>query len=153
MPVTPTGLSGPELTLLQDAKANNDHFILNIMTFDYYTGQTYNMATTAENAATQTVAQLKTLYPSDTTTQLYHMLGVTVMEGIDDYGPQETFTEADAAPLLNWAKAKTHHLDELSMWAIERDNGGCPGTKGAGTCSGISQPTWYFSQHFEPFTG
>jgi hypothetical protein len=22
-----------------------------------------------------------------------------------------------------------------------------------GTCSGISQPTWYFSTTFEPFTG
>jgi hypothetical protein len=27
-----------------------------------------------------------------------------------------------------------------------------PGTKGAGTCSGIKQPTWYFSHTFEPFT-
>jgi len=37
-------------------------------------------------------------------------------------------------------------------WALQRDNGGCPGTKGAGTCSGIKQPTWYFSHTFEPFT-
>jgi hypothetical protein len=29
---------------------------------------------------------------------------------------------------------------------------GCPGTKGAGTCSGIKQPTWYFSHTFEPFS-
>jgi hypothetical protein len=27
------------------------------------------------------------------------------------------------------------------------------GVKEAFTCSGISQPTWYFSTTFEPFTG
>jgi hypothetical protein len=26
------------------------------------------------------------------------------------------------------------------------------GTKGAGTCSGVAQPTWYFSHVFEHFT-
>jgi hypothetical protein len=41
----------------------------------------------------------------------------------------------------------------LSFWALQRDNGGCPGTKGAGTCSGLTQPTWYFSHTLEPFTG
>jgi hypothetical protein len=39
------------------------------------------------------------------------------MPGIDDYGADETFTEADATTVLNWA-----------------------------------QPTWYFSNTFEPFT-
>ena len=27
-----------------------------------------------------------------------------------------------------------------------------PGTKGAGNCSGLTQPAWYFSHTFEPFT-
>lgn len=71
--------------------------------------------------------------------------------GIDDYGPDETFTKAEAPSLLTWAQSKK--ISTLSFWALQRDNGGCPGTKGAGTCSGISQPTWYFSHQFEPFTG
>ena len=40
----------------------------------------------------------------------------------------------------------------LSFWALQRGNGGCPGTRGAGTCSRVKQPTWWFSHIFEPFT-
>jgi hypothetical protein len=29
--------------------------------------------------------------------------------------------------------------------AIQRDNGGCPGTIGASTCSGVAQNSWDFS--------
>jgi hypothetical protein len=43
-------------------------------------------------------------------------------------------------------------ISTLSFWALQRDNGGCPGTKGAGTCSGIQQRTWYFSRTLEPFS-
>ena len=38
------------------------------------------------------------------------------------------------------------------MWALQRDNGNCPGTKGAGACSGVAQSTWDFSHVFEPFS-
>ena len=40
----------------------------------------------------------------------------------------------------------------LSIWAIERDNGGCPGTIDSDYCSGIKQPAWAFSHLLEPFT-
>jgi hypothetical protein len=40
----------------------------------------------------------------------------------------------------------------LSMWAIQRDNGSCPGVGGANDCSGIAQGPWDFSHIFEPFT-
>ncbi|HEV2374442.1 MAG TPA: glycosyl hydrolase family 18 protein [Streptosporangiaceae bacterium] len=150
MPVTPNGLTSGEDQILQNAVADGDHFILNIMTFDYYTGQTYEMAQQTETAAQGAFSELQSLYPSKTASQIWHMLGVTEMVGIDDFGAPETFTEADATTVLNWAKSKG--IDMISFWAIERDNGGCPGVKGAGTCSGIVQPTWYFSQHFEPFT-
>jgi hypothetical protein len=77
------------------------------------------------------------------------MIGVTEMEGIDDYGAAETFTEADATTVLNWAESQG--IGELSFWAVERDNGGCVGTGGSDSCSGIAQATWYFSNKFEPF--
>ena len=32
------------------------------------------------------------------------MIGVTEMPGIDDYGPDETFSEAAAATILTWAR-------------------------------------------------
>ncbi len=82
--------------------------------------------------------------------QLWHMIGVTEMPGIDDFGTDETFSTANAVTILNWARHQGIGL--ISFWALQRDNGGCLGTKGAGTCSGVSQPTWYFSHVFEHFT-
>jgi hypothetical protein len=41
----------------------------------------------------------------------------------------------------------------LSFWALQRDNGGCVGTKGSDSCSGVAQSTWQFSHTFEPFSG
>jgi hypothetical protein len=78
------------------------------------------------------------------------MVGVTEMPGIDDFGTDETFTLADAPALLRWAKRMG--VGTLSFWALQRDNGDCPGTKGAGNCSGLTQEQWYFSHIFERFT-
>jgi hypothetical protein len=44
-------------------------------------------------------------------------------------------------------------MNFLSIWAIQRDNGGCPGNTDSNTCSGIAQNTWDFSHLLEPFTG
>jgi hypothetical protein len=41
----------------------------------------------------------------------------------------------------------------LSVWAIQRDNGGCAGSTDSNTCSGIAQNTWDFSHVLEPFNG
>src|SRR6202453_1435930 len=124
--------------------------VVNLMTFDYYIGTKQEMATDTETAGSGLHNQLKSLYPSDSSAQLWRMVGVTVMPGIDDYGSKETFTKADAATVLKWAQA--NGISTLSFWALQRDNGGCVGTKGSDTCSGISQPTWFFSHAFEPIT-
>jgi len=58
---------------------------------------------------------------------------------------------ADAQTMLNFAQANTMNL--LSIWAIQRDNGGCPGTRDSNTCSGITQNTRDFSHLLQPFTG
>jgi hypothetical protein len=151
MPTTDTGLTSNEVSILQNAKsAGATVSVVNIMTFDYYIGTTQEMATDTESAAQGLYSQLQSLYPSDSSAQLWAMIGVTEMVGIDDYGAAETFTEADASTVLSWAESKG--ISTLSFWALERDNGGCPGTGGSDSCSGISQPTWYFSNKFAPFT-
>ena len=104
----------------------------------------------SESAATATYGQLQSIYPQESPLALWHSIGITVMPGIDDYGSKETFTKADAATVLKWAQA--NGISTLSFWALQRDNGGCVGTKGSDTCSGISQPTWFFSHAFEPIT-
>jgi hypothetical protein len=150
----PTDATGPDstgLSVMQNAIANGATVaIWNIMTFDYYIGTTQEMATDTETAANGLLSDLRSLYPNDSSTQLWGMIGLTDMIGIDDYGAAETFTEADASTVLNFAKS--NGVGELSFWALERDNGGCPGTAGSDSCSGISQSTWFFSNAFEPFT-
>ena len=44
-------------------------------------------------------------------------------------------------------------MNFLSIWAIQRDNGGCPGIRGSNTCSGMTRDTWDFCHLLEPFTG
>jgi hypothetical protein len=151
MPGTPTGMDSQEESIISNAiSVGAAVSVVNLMTFDYYIGTTQEMATDTESAGADLHSQLQSLYPSDSSAQLWSMIGVTEMPGIDDYGSAETFSEADATAVLNWAKS--NGISTLSFWALQRDNGGCPGTAGSDTCSGISQSTWYFSDTFEAFT-
>ncbi len=151
LPTFPTGLTSDGVAILQNAIADHARItVVNLLTFDYFLGTEENMVTDTETAAAGLLSQLQSLYPRASSAQLWHMIGVTEMPGIDDFGPDETFSQADATAVLNWAEQ--HRIGFLSFWAVQRDNGGCPGTKGAGNCSGLDQPTWYFSHVFEHFT-
>ena len=152
MPGTPTGMDSQEESIISNAiSAGATVSVVNLMTFDYFIGTTQEMATDTETAGADLHSQLQSLYPSDSSAQLWSMIGVTEMPGIDDFGAGETFTEADATTVLNWAKG--NGVSTLSFWALQRDNGGCPGTGGSDSCSGISQSTWFFSDAFESFAG
>jgi hypothetical protein len=151
LPTTTTGLAPSGVALLQNAVDNGARVdVVNIMTFDYWDGATHDMAADTETAASGLHDQLAALYPKKNPAKLWHMIGVTEMPGIDDYGPEETFTTQDALTVEKWAVAKG--INTLSFWALQRDNGGCVGTAGANSCSGIAQDTWQFSHTFEPFT-
>jgi len=151
LPTPTTGLDPADDALLENAVADHARIAtVNLLTFDYYIGTEQNMLTDTETAASGTYHELQSLFPGESSARLWHMIGITEMPGIDDFGPDETFTQADAVAVLNWAQRAG--IGTLSFWALQRDNGGCPGTKGAGNCSGLQQPTWYFSHVFEPFT-
>jgi hypothetical protein len=151
LPTFPTGLTSTGYAVLQNAVADGARIAaVNLLTFDYYIGTEQDMVADTESAANGLFSQLQSLYPAAPTRQLWHMIGVTEMPGIDDFGADETFSTADAVTILRWAQQQGIGL--ISFWALQRDNGGCPGTKGAGTCSGVSQPMWYFSHVFEHFT-
>ncbi|MEU9443583.1 carbohydrate binding domain-containing protein [Streptomyces sp. NPDC048304] len=152
LPTTTTGLADSGLAVLRSAKNAGARIdVVNIMTFDYYDGATHHMATDTETAASGLHDQLASLYPDLSDSQLWNTIGVTEMPGVDDYGPAETFTTADATTVYDWAVAKG--INTLSFWALQRDNGGCPGGSASDTCSGIAQDTWYFTHTFAPFTG
>src|SRR6202007_1989404 len=57
---------------------------------------------------------------------------------------------ADASKVETFPAA--HRWPEISIWAIQRDNGGCPGTIDSNHCSGIKQRRWAFSHLLDPFT-
>jgi hypothetical protein len=151
LPTFATGLPAAELAVLQNAAAVHAKIsTVNIMTFDYWYGTSQDMLADAESAATGAEGQLATLFPNAPAKKLWGEIGITQMPGIDDYGPDETFPASQAPALEQWAAA--HGVGELSMWALQRDNGSCVGTQGAGTCSGVAQNTWDFSHVFEPFS-
>jgi hypothetical protein len=155
LPVEQYGLDPNGEAVLQSAVANNATVTsVNIMVFDYYIAKegVVEMGTAAENAATNTNTQLQAIYPSLTPAQRWNMEGMTLLPGIDDLRKKtEVTSEADATTMLNFAQA--NNMNFLSMWAIQRDNGGCPGTVDSNTCSGITQNTWDFSHILESFTG
>jgi hypothetical protein len=155
LPVEQYGLDANGEAVLQNAVANGVTVTsVNIMVFDYYiAGEgVVNMGQAAVNAATNTHTQLAGIFPGLTSAQLWNMLGMTMLPGIDDYPKKTEVTYLpDAQTMLNFATA--NNLNLLSAWAIQRDNGGCPGTRDSNTCSGITQNDWDFSHLLEPFTG
>lgn len=153
VPTTASGLEPSGVAILQNAIANGTRVdVVDVMAFDYYDKVTTDMGTAAINAANGLVAQLHTLYPAKTRAQLDAMVGITLMPGLDDY-PKKTEKTTVAHAQQVAAYAGSQGFDTLSIWAIQRDNGDCPGSTGSNDCSGIVQNTWDFSQVLEPFTG
>jgi hypothetical protein len=154
IPVEPTGLEANALAVLRSAGATGTRIdVVNIMTFDYYLASeptALDMSAEAISAARNVHSQLASLYATYSPARLWAMEGITLMPGIDDYpGKTEITSLADTRQVVGFAKHEGMGL--LSIWAIQRDNGGCPGTIGAGTCSGVAQSTWAFSKVLERF--
>jgi len=152
LPTSADGLEASGLAVLQNALANGVRVdIVNIMVFDYYDRVTTDMGAAALTAAQGLFDQLKVLYPAKTTAELWSMVGLTLLPGIDDYPRKTEVTYLpDAQKMLDFAQA--NGLSLLSMWAIQRDNGGCPGATDSNDCSGIVQNTWDFTHLLAPFT-
>ena len=158
LPTSRNGLEASGLAVLQNAVANGVRVdVVNPMVFDYYdraTGAAADMGDSAISAVTGLHDQLAgpLLYPTKTSAERWAMIGATIMNGLDDYPRRtESTSVQDAGQLLTFARA--NGMSTLSMWAIQRDNGGCPGTTGANDCSGIAQPTWDFTSTLKGFTG
>jgi hypothetical protein len=155
IPVEQYGLDPNGEAVLQSAVTNHVTVTsVDIMVFDYYiAGEgVVNMGQAAINAANNTHTQLASIYPNLTSARVWTMEAMTMLPGIDDYPKKTEVTNLnDAQAMLSFAQAQ--NMNFLSIWAIQRDNGGCPGTRDSNTCSGIAQNTWDFSHLLEPFTG
>jgi chitinase len=152
LPSTPQGLAPSGVAVLASAAAHGAAIAsVNVMTFDYWDGVQHDMLADAESAATGLTAQLAaTILPDASPRELWSHVGIIQMNGIDDFGTTEVYTVPQAQALVTWASAKG--IAFMGFWALERDNGSCPGVKGAWNCSGIDQSTWAFSETYAPFT-
>lgn len=155
LPAEQYGLDPNGEAVLQSAVANGAAVTsVNLMAFDYYiAGEgTVNMGQAAVNAVTNAHTQMASIFTSATAAQLWTMEAVTLMPGIDDKkSGNEVTSLADAQTLLAFAQANNINL--LTIWAAQRDNGGCPGTAGNNLCSGITQNAWDFGHTLGAFTG
>jgi hypothetical protein len=152
LPVERGGLPAGARAVLRSAVAHDAAVTsVNMMVFDYFAPGKANMGRAAVQAARSTHAQLAALYRGRGSARIWAMEAMTMLPGIDDYPPGTEVTYlTDARTVLRFAHARGMNL--LSIWAVQRDNGGCRGTPDADTCSGIIQPEWAFSHLLVPFT-
>ncbi|WP_165875298.1 PKD domain-containing protein [Natrarchaeobius chitinivorans] len=104
--------------------------------------------TSAENCiqcAEGTHDQLQEWYPDKSDDELYDMIGITPMIGVQNSGGPFYPEDADEVR----AYAEENDLSLLSFWSIERDN---PGDGLDAEHSGIDQEPFEFSENFSPFT-
>ena len=152
LPVMPSGLTSDGLNIVNSAKANNATIsVYNVMAMDYGSSVPANqMGTNATQAGTSLFNQLKAVYTTKSTAQLWAMVGITPMIGMNDSSP-EVFTLADAQTVLTFAQ--NNNIGELAFWSAGRDQQ-CPSGQNyvSPSCSGITQSPNQFSLIFKPFT-
>jgi chitinase len=153
LPATPDGLTRAGLAVLESAVAHGARVDrVNAMAFDYFDGITTDMSAAAVRVANGVIGQLRVLYPARSDSEIRSMVGLTLMPGIDDDAAGTEVTTLDHVRQVQ-AFAREAGLGSLSMWAIQRDNGSCPGIGGSDTGSGLEQGQWDFSRVLETFTG
>ncbi|MET8767613.1 cellulose binding domain-containing protein [Streptomyces sp. NPDC004658] len=147
LPVMPEGLTQDGVNLLADARSNGVRInTVNIMAMDYGASYSGDMGTYAEQAATATQAQVKSVLGlSDSAA--WKAVAVTPMIGVNDVS-SEVFKVDDAAQLVDFARSKG--LGWLSMWSATRDKQCAGGTKPTAdaTCSSVTQDPFAFSKAF-----
>jgi Glycosyl hydrolases family 18 len=146
--VEPGGMPANCLAILKSAISSGVRFrAVNIMAFDYYNNyrrRPSHMGTEALSALQATHRQLARLFPHARSRRLWAMEGITLLPGIDDFPKKTEVTYLrNADEVLDFASSKG--LPLISIWTIQRDNGGCPGVIDSNSCSGVRQPRWEFS--------
>ncbi|MFF5291109.1 hypothetical protein [Paractinoplanes globisporus] len=142
---TEAGLTDAAIALLTSAKNAGLDVTVNAMTMNFTaTGDWGTAMTTATEAVKDDVARL---WSDRSDAEVYAMLGVTPMIGVNDTGPVTTL--ANAKTLLSWAEARG--LGFVRFWSVNRDNGDCADGSVSPTCSGIGQSAYAFTALFKTF--
>ncbi|MBQ0829121.1 glycoside hydrolase family 18 protein [Streptomyces tagetis] len=150
LPVMPEGLTQDGVDLLADARENGVRIdAVNIMAMDYGPAYSDDMGTYAEQAATATQAQIKSILGLGEE-EAWQTVVVTPMIGVNDV-VTEIFRVDDADQLVAFARDKG--LGGLSMWSTTRDKQCAEGEKpqADATCSSVLQEPAAFSKAFAAF--
>ncbi|XP_054158670.1 chitinase-like [Oppia nitens] len=101
------------------------------------------------NCAEAVKRQLQQYWPQKSSAQLYGMLGVTPMIGVNDCCGA-LFTLNDAQQLLQYAR--TNRIGRIGFWSLNRDQQ-CPGGSQqlSATCSGVQQSSYQFAKTLAQF--
>ncbi|MBS2532513.1 cellulose binding domain-containing protein [Catenulispora sp. NF23] len=156
LPVLPSGLTADGLNVVSAAAKNGLKVsVVNVMAMDYgdwaAPSPAGKMGQYADQAGQSLHDQLKTVYPSATDAQLWAMVGITPMIGVNDTN-DEVFQVADAKAVEQFAAQ--HHIGRLAMWSLTRDQACAqPSSWASPTCSSIQQGAYDFSHTFEAFSG
>lgn len=143
---TTQGLADAGIELLKAVEDTGVEVTVNAMTMNFdAAGGGWGRAMTLAGAAVRD--DLASIWSDKSDTELYAMLGVTPMIGVNNTGG--TTKTADAKLLLTWATEKG--LGFVRFWSVNRDNGGCTDGSVASNCSGISQTTYQFTDQFHAF--
>jgi chitinase len=151
LPVEVSGLNHSDLALLQNAIQNGVEIsAVNLMVMDYYSQSAPGdqMGQNAIDAATSVVRQLQPLYPARDTYQLWNMLGLTPMIGVND-NHSEIFTLQDAQKIVLFAEQQ--QLPLLAFWSIGRDRACDSDQSAPHGCSGVDQQPYDYAQAFASF--
>ncbi|MFI1994989.1 glycosyl hydrolase [Actinoplanes sp. NPDC020271] len=142
VPVGTAGLTDGGVSLLRAAAAANLQVNVNAMVMNFAAGGDWG---TAMVTATEAVrGDLAAVWTGLNAAQIYGMLGVTPMIGVNDTGAVTTID--DARTLAGYARE--NGLGFLRFWSVNRDNGDCAAGTLSGTCSGISQDEYAFTSLF-----
>jgi chitinase len=151
LPTNVTGLTPAGVNLLRDALQAGVHLAgINLMTMNYYSPRAPGdeMAQNAIRTVNSVVQQLHLLYPNRTAAQLWGMLGITPMIGVNN-DLREIFTLQDARTLLSFAEQR--HIARLAFWSIQRDDRCERGEVAPHHCSGVPQQPYQYARTFSAF--
>ncbi|WP_368884417.1 chitinase [Providencia vermicola] len=146
LPVMPYGLVEKGLALVQKSVNAGLKMKVNGMAMDYGQGTDKNMGQAAADVATSLKGQLKTYYPTLTDAELYDLVQVTPMIGLND--DRSMFNFNDINTLSNFSK--TNGVNLISMWSLTRDRVGV-GEFASASNSGNPEQTKDF-EYTERFT-
>jgi len=140
LPVLPEGLTADGVNVVQSAAdAGVDLGLVNIMAMDYgRAGQDYGDL--AIQAAQSTAKQLASVFPEKSQAEIFAMVGVTPMLGIND--DQGKFDQTDATDLVEFAQQ--NGIGYLSFWEANRDRNACNGP--LFQCTNVPQEPFEFSK-------